>query len=144
MESNFAVQTAFGIDNLPQVRQIRQEVFMEEQGFQNEFDATDETALHLLVLAGEEPAATGRAFSQDGGKVWHIGRVCVRKAFRGRELGRMVMEGLEKAVAGQGGEKVVLSAQVQARGFYEKLGYTAHGPEYLDEHCPHVEMEKRL
>ena len=135
MESNFAVQTAFGIDNLPQVRQIRQEVFMEEQGFQNEFDATDETALHLLVLAGEEPAATGRAFSQDGGKVWHIGRVCVR---------RLVMEGLEKAVAGEGGEKVVLSAQVQARGFYEKLGYTAHGPEYLDEHCPHVEMEKRL
>ena len=79
-----------------------------------------------------------------GAKVWHIGRVCVRKAFRGRELGRLVMEGLEKAVAGEGGEKVVLSAQVQARGFYEKLGYTAHGPEYLDEHCPHVEMEKRL
>ena len=52
MELNFAVQTAFGIDNLPQVRQVRQEVFMEEQGFQNEFDATDETALHLLVLAG--------------------------------------------------------------------------------------------
>ena len=43
-----------------------------------------------------------------------------------------------------GGEKVVISAQCQARAFYEKLGYTAFGEEYLDEYCPHIDMEKKL
>ena len=36
------------------------------------------------------------------------------------------------------------SAQVQAAGFYKKLGYVQVGDEYLDEHCPHVNMEKPL
>ncbi|MDY4474645.1 GNAT family N-acetyltransferase [Mitsuokella sp.] len=39
---------------------------------------------------------------------------------------------------------LVLSAQIQARPFYEKLGYRASGEEYLDEYCPHIRMEKEL
>ena len=98
--------------------------------------------MHLLVLEGDTPVAAGRTFPDETGKVWHLGRICVRKPWRGRHLGRLVMEGLEKAARERGAEKLVLSAQVQAKGFYEKLGYTAHGEEYLDEFCPHVEMEK--
>ena len=37
-----------------------------------------------------------------------------------------------------------LSAQVQARPFYESLGYKAEGDEYLDEDCPHIFMRKVL
>ena len=37
-----------------------------------------------------------------------------------------------------------LSAQVQAKPFYESLGYRAEGEEYLDEGCPHVMMRKVL
>ena len=37
-----------------------------------------------------------------------------------------------------------LSAQVQAKGFYKKLGYVQDGDEYLDEHCPHILMCKVL
>ena len=74
--------------------------------------------------------------------MWHVGRVCVRKPWRGKELGRLVMEGLEKEARRRGAEELMLSAQVQARGFYEKLGYSAYGGEYLDEHCPHIAMKK--
>ena len=52
------------------------------------------------------------------------------------------MEGLEKEARKRGAEELMLSAQVQARGFYEKLGYSAYGGEYLDEHCPHIAMKK--
>ncbi len=144
MESNYQCLTAVGLKNLPQAGEIRQEIFVEEQGFHNEFDEIDAYAIHLLVLDGETPAATGRTFPDETGKIWHMGRICVRKAWRGRQLGRLVMEKLEEAAREQGAEKLVLSAQVQAKGFYEKLGYTAHGPEYLDEFCPHVEMEKTI
>lgn len=142
METEYRCLTAEGLDNLPQAAEIRQEVFVEEQGFHNEFDEIDPKAVHLLVLEGETPVAAGRTFADETGKVWHLGRICVRKPWRGRQLGRLVMEELEKAARERGAEKLVLSAQVQAKGFYEKLGYTAHGEEYLDEFCPHVEMEK--
>ena len=43
-----------------------------------------------------------------------------------------------------GAEKICPSAQVQAGGFYRRLGYRADSEPYLDEHCPHVRMEKTL
>ena len=144
MESNYQCLTAVGLQNLPQAGEIREEIFVKEQGFHNEFDEIDAYAVHLLVLDGETPAATGRTFPDETGKIWHMGRICVRKAWRGQQLGRLVMKQLEKAAKERGAEKLVLSAQVQAKGFYEKLGYTAHGSEYLDEFCPHIEIKKTI
>ena len=54
------------------------------------------------------------------------------------------MEAMEQKARQLGAKDIQLSAQVQARGFYEKLGYRAYGQEYLDEHCPHIAMEKTL
>ena len=142
MEVQYRCLTAEGLDNLPQAAEIRQEVFVEEQGFHNEFDEIDAAAWHTVIYDNGRPAATGRAFLEDG--AWHIGRVAVRKEFRGKQYGAAVMQALERKIAELGAESVGLSAQVQARGFYEKLGYEAHGGEYLDEHCPHVSMTKCL
>ena len=38
-----------GLTNSPDARVIRQSVFVEEQGFEYEFDDIDETALHLVL-----------------------------------------------------------------------------------------------
>ena len=62
----------------PEAAAIRQAVFVEEQGFQEEFDAIDRHALHLLLFADGRPVGTLRAFTEDGGTRWHIGRVAVR------------------------------------------------------------------
>lgn len=144
MEPIYRTITAVGLENLPEAAAIRQEVFVEEQGFHNEFDDIDPIAVHLLVLEGENPVAVGRTFPDETGKIWHLGRICVRKPWRGCHLGRKVMEGLEAAAKERGAEKLVLSAQVQAKGFYEKLGYRPYGEEYLDEFCPHIAMEKTI
>ena len=58
----------------PEAAAIRQAVFVEEQGFQEEFDAIDRHALHLLLFADGRPVGTLRAFTEDGGTRWHIGR----------------------------------------------------------------------
>lgn len=136
------VKIAYGNELLPDAHGIREDVFVREQGFHNEFDEIDAVAWHTVIYDNGRPAATGRAFLEDG--AWHIGRVAVRKEFRGKQYGAAVMQALERKIAELGAESVGLSAQVQARGFYEKLGYEAHGGEYLDEHCPHVSMTKCL
>ena len=40
--------------------------------------------------------------------------------------------------------QVFVSAQVRAMPFYESLGYTVEGEQYMDEHCPHIRMRKAL
>lgn len=127
----------------PAVRALRQEVFMKEQGFSYEFDDTDNRALHLALFDGDTAVACCRMFP-DSPDSWHIGRVAVRKDRRGQHLGEAIMEEAEAALAQKGVKRAVLSAQVQASGFYRRLGYVQSGDEYLDEHCPHVDMEKQL
>lgn len=76
----------------PEAAAIRQAVFVEEQGFQEEFDAIDRHALHLLLFADGRPVGTLRAFTEDGGTRWHIGRVAVIQSARQLHLGRRMMD----------------------------------------------------
>lgn len=130
-------------ENFQDVRMIRTQVFHQEQGFslENEFDETDRTALHLVAYLDGAPVGTGRIFSGDG-LVWHIGRVAVLKSHRGLHLGAGMMAEMERRIRELGGTSIVLSAQCQARGFYETQGFVAQGDSYLDEHCPHIDMIK--
>lgn len=132
-------------DFLPdEARDIRTEVFCDEQGFIEEFDSIDGIAVHIVAYADGEPAATGRVFAEGDEKVRHIGRVAVRKKFRSLNIGAEVMERLEQKAREQAAEYTELSSQCQARGFYEKCGYTAEGDTYMDQHCPHILMRKKL
>ena len=134
-----------GLEQCPQAADIRQEIFVEEQGFVVEFDEIDPIAWHLLLWQDGAALATGRIYPKEGEEGTLIaGRIAVRKAARGSQLGRRVMECLEEQGRNMGFLRMELSAQVQARGFYEKLGYVARGEEYLDEHCPHITMSKAL
>jgi predicted GNAT family N-acyltransferase len=123
---------------------IRQKVFVEEQGFcqQTEFDEVDDIALHALVCDDGQPAATARLYQKDG--TFHIGRVAVLPAFRRRGLGEMAMRLLMLKARELGAAEVALGAQVQARGFYEKLGFRSTGDLYDDEGVAHVRMVAKL
>ena len=83
-----------GLNNSPDARAIRQSVFVEEQGFEYEFDDIDETALHLVLYdENDNPCATGRLFF-DG--CMKIGRIAVMKEYRGQSLGSEVIAILEE------------------------------------------------
>ena len=70
--------------------------------------------------------------------------MAVRKLYRGQNLGSKIMHAAENVIRRDGFKTCSLSAQVQARPFYESLGYVAEGEEYLDEGCPHILMRKQL
>lgn len=132
-------------DSLPEdARKIRMEVFVEEQGFEEEFDSTDKIAKHFVLYVEGRAVATCRIFSEGVGR-FHLGRVAVLKSERGKGFGKALMLEAEKYAADEeGAECFVLSAQLDKKGFYEALGYKTEGDVYLEEDYPHVFMTKAV
>lgn len=127
-----------------EAKMIRTEVFMEEQGFVNEFDQIDDISVHIVLFEGNIPAAVCRVYYCEERQCYVIGRIAVRKAMRGRHMGADVLREAETHIIANGGKKAMLSAQVRAAGFYERSGYTQTEERYDDEGCPHVWMQKSL
>lgn len=124
---------------------IRKLVFMEEQGFVDEFDDVDSIAKHIVFYNDENKAvATCRYFSDEENKTCIVGRIAVVKEFRQNHYGRLVLCEAEQQAETAGMEKIRLAAQIQAVGFYQKQGYAIEGDEFLEEHCPHIWMYKKL
>ena len=107
----------------PDAARIRQEVFVQEQGFAEEFDSIDRTAWHLVLYRGGQPAAVCRFFPGEEPGSYTVGRLAVRRPFRKMSLGAQVLAEAERRIAALGGKKVVLAAQVRAGGFYLRQGY---------------------
>lgn len=127
-----------------QSKKIREQVFIQEQGFEHEFDQTDQQAVHTIVFVDEQAAGTGRAYWDDALESWVIGRVAVLPEYRGLRIGAEILSCLEGWLKQNGAKSVMISAQCQAQGFYKKCGYVAFGSIYLDEGCPHIRMKKEL
>ena len=123
------------------IKQIRIDVFINEQGFENEFDDIDKTAKFVLLSIDGKAVGTCRFFPSN---IEGDAHMAVRKLYRGQNLGSKIMHAAENGIRRDGFKTCSLSAQVQAKPFYESLGYVAEGDEYLDEGCPHVMMRKQL
>ncbi|WGV15602.1 GNAT family N-acetyltransferase [Fuscovulum ytuae] len=121
-------------------RHLRRVVFIEEQGVpeEDEIDDKDDTALHLLATENDTPVGSARLLLQ--GKTGKIGRVCVLKSHRGTGLGAALIRAALTELRAQGMTTAKLGSQTHAIGFYERLGFTATGPEYMDAGIPHRDM----
>ena len=123
------------------IQYIREEVFMKEQGFENEFDDLDAIST-FVVIYDNQAMATGRFYPSDNAYV--IGRVAVLKPYRNKGLGKLVIQSLEEEIQSINGKHIELSAQQRVQSFYENLGYARVGDVYYDEYCPHVKMIKEV
>lgn len=124
-----------------QIQALRFEVFVDEQKVpaELEMDEWDELSRHVLAFSGETVVGTGRLLP-DG----HIGRVAVRKHWRGRGVGLALME--EMIAMGKSANlgELALSAQTQALAFYERLGFIAHGGVYEEAGIEHIKMRMKV
>ena len=85
-----------------------------------------------------------------------LSRLAVCKSMRGKHLGALTMEAAEawllrvlRKEVGSSGEGVgaltiIISSQMHAKGFYERLGYAVYGEPYDEEGAPHTWCTKRL
>lgn len=126
-------------------REIRIKVFVDEQGFQEEFDTQDNSAIHFLAFTEDNTAiGTCRIFQADVEGEYFLGRLAVLREYRGLAIGRQLINAAEKYVLSVHGRSIRLHSQLQAKGFYEKCGYTAFGEIEPEEGCPHIWMKKDL
>lgn len=120
---------------------IRHRVFVREQGVpvELEIDGQDPLCRHYLASANGDPLGAARM------KELHdrlkLQRIAIMREARGTGLGAALVRRMVEDVRASGDQRpVVISSQVSAIGFYEKLGFVAEGEEYLDAGIPHRDM----
>jgi predicted GNAT family N-acyltransferase len=131
-------------DEIDNCLRLRWTVFVEEQGVRpsEEVDSRDHTdAVHALALLDGIPCGTGRYIFEAPGLA-KIQRMAVIDDARGRAVGKALLLFLEDEARVSGATSFTLDAQVQARPFYEKAGYTAFGQVFDDARIPHIRMRK--
>lgn len=123
---------------------VREAVFMNEQGVteSEEWDGHDDSCIHFL--AGNTTAPAGCARLMPKGDTAKVQRVAVMPEHRGTGLGRLIMLAVLDHAREAGFARIILDSQTHAVAFYERLGFTAYGPEFDDAGIPHRSMRLSL
>jgi len=122
-------------------RELRHAVFVVEQGVPAdvEIDGLDEVCQHFLVRAGEHAVATARARATERG--WKLERVAVAQPYRRQAVGRLLVQRM--LADAPAGSVVYVHAQESALGFWERLGFVADGPRFVEGSIGHRRMSWR-
>jgi predicted GNAT family N-acyltransferase len=121
---------------------VRSIVFCEEQNisYEEEIDGLDFSSIHFLATIDGEPIATARMrLTADYVK---IERLAVRKAYRGKGIGREMFAFVLNHINELGYKKIKLHAQAYLVKFYEDFGFVKHGEKFWEANIEHYAMEK--
>lgn len=88
-----------------------------------EFDEHDTPdTKYVVVLDNGFPIATCRLYEEDETTA-KIERVVVLEEYRGKGIGKYLIEGAEEWIREKGYKKIIITSRDEAVGFYEKSGY---------------------
>ncbi len=133
------------VDELYAILQLRSEIFVVEQNcVYQDMDYKDQNAVHVLGYKQEALVAYTRIFKPgDYFEYASIGRVLVKAGERHLKYGFAIMEASIKHIDQRFNEtKIKISAQTYLKRFYNNLGFTQVGEEYLEDGIPHMGMLK--
>lgn len=139
------VKPVFTLGLQNDAKAIREEVFIAEQGAKEEFDEFDDLCWCLVLYLDKTPIATGRLIRLDASRC-AIGRLAVRKPYRGKRVGSYALRFLETKAREIGAVTIELHAQCDKIPFYQKNGYhiSGDGEVFFEEGIPHQLMSKQL
>lgn len=148
LPAELALRTERSFEQIPsttfyRIAQLRQIVFAVEQNCPYlDLDGRDlEPATVQLWVEGPDGtiAAGLRILSEDHQEpgLRSIGRVVTAPNWRGKGIAAAL---LTAAIAECEGNPIVIHAQSYLTTWYERFGFTASGPEFLDDDIPHTPM----
>lgn len=136
--------------NFDDARIVHTRVFMDEQGFKDEFDDIDQnpTTIHVTLYIDGKLAGCARIFpdpdhTDEPGR-WVFGRLAVLPEMRHGGFGAALLAESERLAHEAGATEVHLHAQYRVTPFYERANYKQYGDIELDEHVEHIWMKKAL
>ena len=127
------------------VLQLRAEVFVVEQDcVYQDLDNKDLDAYHVLGVLDTKIVAYARIFKPgDYFLESSIGRIVVKKEFRKFQYGyQLVQNSIQFIENNLQQNTIIISAQSYLTKFYNSLGFTQVGEEYLEDGIPHIKMLK--
>jgi len=133
----------YGKDGYEITKELREKVFMKEQGFSYDADELDETSWHIAGFDKGNVIAAARMYKKAEG-VFVIGRVAVDKEYRRQYIGDTLLRALEDKAVNQKGWLIEINSQETAVEFYEKEGYEKTGKTHDEEGVLHFGMTKDL
>jgi predicted GNAT family N-acyltransferase len=124
---------------------VRSRVFVDGQRVPVEIerDGADAAAVHVVGLLDGTVVGAGRLVDRRDG-VGVIGRLAVLPAARRHGVATAVLRELEAAAVERGVRRLDLHAQLSARAFWDRHGYTAYGAEFVEAGIRHVAMRRVL
>lgn len=132
---------------LYRILQIRNQVFYVEQRCDDlDLDDWDQQSHHLCLYDGDilcgyaRLLPPGLAYTEAS-----IGRVAVLSSYRGRGIGKKLMEiAIHECIRIFTPEAIKISGQLYLQRFYESLGFEQISPVYLEAGIEHIKMIKHL
>ena len=145
MGDTFSIQRVDYTEEIEPIQFIRRQVFQGEQGvaLELEFDGNDETATHFLAYQGNDAIGTARIrhlAADHSQPIAKIERVAVLAAYRGKGIGKRLMEVAIAHLHTQGITAIKINAQLQVQNFYKRLGFSTRGSIFEEAGIPHIEM----
>lgn len=141
IEKSLIIKVASNQNEIESLENVRRTVFIDEQGVtpEEEFDDVDKVATHLIAISGGTVIGTLRFVEMKN--LVQIGRVAVNLEFRGRGIGKALMENSMSIIKHQyPRHDIFLESQLEKIGFYEKFGFVAEGGVFMDARIPHRRM----
>lgn len=144
MQMNISIQITHWGEAKSQVMPIRHEIFIKEQKVPEEleWDEFDQGALHAIIKKDDEVIGAARLIIDN--TIARIGRMAIKREFRGQGIGQEMLEALVTKSLELDVSLIKLHAQVHAVSFYAKLGFVAHGEIFSEAGIDHVNMQKVL
>ena len=104
----------------------------------------EDTAIHVMVVDEGRIVGVGRAHFNSGTEA-QLRLMGVEEEYRGKGVGTMVLEELERLAKERGAEEAVIQARDYAVDFYKKNGYEVVEKTYLLwDKIQHFKMRKNL
>lgn len=138
----FAVEPVEYEAALPQLRAVREAVFVREQGvpLELELDELDPLCHHVVARDAQgQPIGTGRLTPER-----KIGRMAVLAEWRGRGVGDALLAALIDHARRLGWHELKLHAQASALGFYARHGFLPYGERFVEAGIDHQSMRRLL
>ena len=144
MKPVMTMNLSFKINQKDDCYMIRKQVFMDEQGFENEYDEIDDWCTFLTLYDDDICIGCARFFESGQKDIWIFGRLALIKTYRGKHLGKEIVLYAERYLKQREAKEIHLHAQCSKIAFYESMGYACYGDIDLDEGVKHIWMKKKL
>lgn len=117
-----------GVDDLTEVKKIRETVFEQECGLTMLDEMPDEFCMHALAYEEEEVVGMGRILFD--GDTFTIAGVAVLPEYRGKKYGDFIVRLLIDKAMMSNAREIYLDARKGTEHFFEIFGFQIHGAEY--------------